>query len=331
MDKVTTRLKLGGLELDMPFFQASLSGYSDRPMRLLALRHGAPLTFAGVMLSKVICHPKVLRHPNFTVIDREHPVGAQILGRDPEVMAAAARGLIGIGYDLIDLNFACPAPKVLRRQRGGFMEREPELVIETFKRVREAVQVPVLMKLRIGYDESAESREKFWQICEGVAREGVDALIIHGRTVVAKYRGKADWGVPAEVKKRFPKTTIIGSGDIFSAQAVVQRLAETGLDGVTIARGAVGNPWIFAETRALIEGGPAPSPPTLREQGELVLGHFLAVMDHYHRRKGIAYFRKFSIHYCRRHPERKKAQMALMAGTTEAEVVAAIKEWYGLS
>jgi tRNA-dihydrouridine synthase B len=331
MENNRRTLRLGGLSLDVPFFQASLSGYSDRPMRLLAREHGAPLTFAGVMLSKVICHPKVLRHPNFTVIEAEHPVGAQILGRDPEVMAAAARGLVGIGYDLVDLNFACPAPKVLRRRRGGFMEQEPELVIETLKRVREAVAVPVLMKLRIGYDDSAESREKFWQIVEGAARAGVDALIIHGRTVLAKYRGKADWGIVAEVKKRFPAMTIIGSGDIFTAETVVQRLADTGIDGVTIARGAVGNPWIFAETRTLLEGRPRPPAPSLREQGELVLRHFLAVLAHYHRRKGIAYFRKFSIHYCRRHPQRKKAQMVLMAGTTEQDVVATIKEWYGLN
>ncbi len=323
-------LKLGTLKLDMPFFQASLSGYSDRPMRLLALEHGAPLTFGGVILSKTLLHPRVLKHPNYVVNDNEHPVGAQILGEDPETMAKAAKGLIGIGYDLIDLNFACPAPKVLRRQRGGFMSNNPDLIIDIYRRVREAVTCPVLMKLRIGYDDGAESLENFWQIVERTITEGIDALIIHGRTVIQKYRGKANWEILAEVKQKFPQTTIVGSGDLFTPETVVHRLATTGVDGVTIARGAVGNPWIFTETRALLEGKPKPPPPSIEEQGETLYKHFQRVLDHYHRKKGIAYFRKFSMGYCKRHPLRRKVQMALMAGKNEAEVTAAIREWYGL-
>jgi len=323
-------LKIGSLKLDIPFFQASLSGYSDRPMRLLAMEHGAPLTFGGVILSKTLLHPRVLRHPNYAMIDNEHPVGAQILGEDPATMATAAKGLVGIGYDLVDLNFACPAPKVLRRQRGGFMSNNPDLVLAIYRQVRDAVQCPVTMKLRIGYDESAESRENFWKIVEGTIAGGIDALIIHGRTVMQKYRGKADWEVLTEVKQRFPKTILIGSGDLFTAETVIHRLATTGVDGVSIARGAVGNPWIFSETRALLEGKPKPPAPSVEEQGETLYKHFMRVLDHYHRRKGIAYFRKFSMGYTKRHPLRRKVQMALMAGRNEMEVVAAIREWYGI-
>jgi len=323
-------LKLGSLELDMPFFQAALSGYTDRPMRLLALEHGAPLTFTGVMLAKTLLNPAVLKHPNFRVTDQEHPIGAQILGEDPQVMADAARNIMERGYDVLDLNFACPAPKVLRRERGGHLEKDPELVLEIFRRVRDAVKCPLLVKLRIGYDESAESREKFWQICEGVCRDGIDALIVHGRTVVQKYRDKADWQTVAEVKRRYPHKIVIGSGDLFAAETVVERLKETGVDGVTIARGAVGNPWIFSELRALLSGHAKPAAPTLKEQGEMVKRHFLMVLEHHRRRRGLAYFRKFSANYCRRHPQRKKAQMALMAGKTEEEVLAAIHEWYGV-
>jgi tRNA-dihydrouridine synthase B len=323
-------LKLGTLKLDMPFFQASLSGYSDRPMRQLAMEHGAPLTFGGVILSKCLLLPRVLRHPNYSMIDNEHPIGAQILGEDAETMAKAAKGLVGVGYDLIDLNFACPATKVLRRRRGGFIMNNPDLVIDIYRRVREAVTCPVLMKLRIGYDSSAESRECFWKIVEQLATDGIDALIIHGRTVMEKYRGKANWEILTEVKQKFPKTTLIGSGDLYTAETIINRLATTGVDGVTIARGAVGNPWIFAETRALLEGKPKPAPPSVEEQGEVLYKHFTRVLEHYHRRKGIAYFRKFSMGYTKRHPLRRKVQMALMAGRTEQEVTAAIHEWYGI-
>jgi len=115
---------------------------------------------------------------------------------------------------------------------------------------------------------------------------------------------------------------------LFTAEVVAQRLTGTGIDGVAIARGAVGNPWLFGEIRAVLEGRPKPAPPTLVEQGEVFRRHFLAVLDFYQRRKGVAYFRKFSVGYCKRHPLRKKAQLALMAGKTEAEVLAAVDEWF---
>src|SRR5690606_24318850 len=153
----------------------------------------------------------------------------------------------------------------------------PELVRTIYRRVRESLTCPVLMKLRIGYDDSAESRENFWRIVESAAADGIDALIIHGRLVKQKYTGKADWEILAEVKRRFPAVTTLGSGDSFSPATVVQRLAASGVDGISIARGAVGNPWISAEAQALIEGRPKPAPPTVEEQGQAVLGHFRAV------------------------------------------------------
>ncbi|MCX5634359.1 MAG: tRNA-dihydrouridine synthase, partial [Planctomycetota bacterium] len=118
-------LKLGQLLLNAPFFQASLSGYSDYAMRRLAIDFGAPLTFAGVMLAKSAAHPKVIKKPEFQPHKDEHPIGAQLLGNEPEIMVKAAQAVTNIGYDVLDLNFACPAPKVLRRCRGGYMMQEP--------------------------------------------------------------------------------------------------------------------------------------------------------------------------------------------------------------
>ena len=157
-------LKIGNVTLDVPFFQAPLSGYSDYPMRKMARDFGAPLTFSGVMLAKSAANPKVLAKAVFRPGEDEHPIGAQILGAEPEVMAAAAKALVGVGYDLIDLNFACPAPKVLRRHRGGYLLNEPEKVIQIYRCVRSAVSCPVIMKLRIGFDSSEASRENFHQI-----------------------------------------------------------------------------------------------------------------------------------------------------------------------
>ena len=321
-------LKLGDISLDMPFFQAPLSGYSDYPMRRLAREYGAPLTFTGVMLDKIALHPKAVKKLKFNPGDDEHPVGAQLLGSDPETMARAAAGFESIGYDLIDLNFACPAPKVIRRRRGGYLLNMPDTIIQIYRRVREAVKCPVTMKLRIGMGHKGELRDNFWKVCEQASDEGIDALAIHGRTVNKKYRGTADWDIITEVKQRFPQTTVIGSGDLFDAETAVERYKSSGIDGVIIARGAIGNPWIFRDIRALIEGKPTLPEPSITEQGQVMLQHFEMVLQRQKMIKAVRYFRKFTVRYCRRHPQRKKVQMALMAAQNKDQVFAEIKKWY---
>ncbi len=323
-------LKIGSIQLDMPFIQAPLAGYTDHPMRILAKRFGCPLTFTGVMLDRIALHDKALKKLKFQPMDNEHPVGAQVLGDDPEVMAQAAKKFIEVGYDLIDLNFACPAPKVLRRRRGGSLMRKPQFIRETFLRTRELVDTPVFMKIRIGYDKSEASEEDFWTICENATSDGVDMVAIHGRTVCQKYRGKSDWTRIAEAKKRFPNLTIFGSGDVLSPEIAVHRLRDTGIDGVIVARGAIGNPWIFQEIRALWSGSETPQPPTLTEQGRLMLEHFEMIRAFRTEKKAVPYFRKFAAGYCKRHPERKKTLLALMACKTEQAVIETIKHGYGL-
>ena len=321
-------LKLGHISLDVPFFQASLSGYSDYAMRRLALDFGAPLTFAGVILAKSAAHPGVVEKPEFRPHDDEHPVGAQILGTEPEVMAKAAKELVNVGYDLIDLNFACPAPKVLRRGRGGYLLKEPEKVMAIFRCVREAVDCPVLMKLRIGFDKSGQSRENFLEIVSAASAAGVDALIIHGRSVQQRFRETSDWEFLARLKGQFPKVTIIGGGDLFDAEIIVERMNSTGVDGVVIARGAIGNPWIFRNLRAVFDGGGPMKPPGLKEQGRVILRHFGLVSELYESEKAVRYFRKFIIGYCKPHPERKRAQQDLLAANDRKELLAAVKKWY---
>ena len=322
-------LRLGTLTLDVPFFQAAISGYTNYPMRRLAKEFGSPLTLTGVMLSKSVADPRVLRNPLFHPRDDEHPIGAQIMGEEPKAMVKASRDLMGLGYDLVDLNFACPAPKVLRRQRGGAMLIHPSRVVEIYKAVREAVTCPVLMKLRIGVDRSDLARESFWEIVERVVAHGIDALVIHGRTVDQKYGGKADWQVPAEVKRRFPHVTILGSGDLFDVATVLNRLQTSGLDGVVIARGAVGNPWLIRDVRAALEGRPVPPPPTIEEQRRVILWHFENVLRlHRPERRAVGYFRKFMVGYAKRHPQRKKVLMTLLAAKTADQFLAGIQHWY---
>ncbi len=321
-------LKLGSLTLDVPFFQASLSGYSGYAMRVLARRFGCPFTMADMMLAKSAANPRVLRKPCFRPAPDEHPVGAQILGRKPAIMAKAAGDLVTAGYDLIDLNFACPAPKVLRSGRGGALLNEPDIVIDCLKAVRDVVVAPVLMKLRIGADHKPQSLDNFWKIVTRSIENGVDALVIHGRTVSQRFRGKADWDLLAAVKSRFPHATIVGSGDIFDPAETLDLMKRTGLDGFLVARGAIGNPWIFRDLRCVWENRQIPPPPGLAEQRLVILEHFQRILKDYPERKAVRIFRKFFAGYLRRHPKRKQALLALMETKTHAEVKAALNTWY---
>lgn len=317
-------LKIGNIILDVPFFQASLSGYSDYAMRAIAREFGAPMTFAGVMLAKSVIHPRVFNNPLLKPGDDEHPIGAQLLGEDPEIMAMAAKVVWKAGFDLIDLNFACPAPKVVRRKRGGFLLNEPDKVIQIYNAVKERVDCPVTMKLRTSFEN--QSYDNFWDISSRAAAGKVDALIVHPRAVCQRFTGSANWQFLAEVKKQFPRTIIIGSGDLFSADTTKNNIKNTGLDGAVIARGAIGNPWIFCQLRA----GDEFIAPTLEQQGRVIVKHFSLVCKLYEHKKAVRYFRKFVIAYCKLHPLRKKTQKALFSAKTSEEFLAVVKQWYGL-
>jgi nifR3 family TIM-barrel protein len=317
-------LKIGNIILDVPFFQASLSGYSDYAMRAIARDFGAPLVFAGVMLAKGVIHPRVFNNPSFQPGDDEHPIGAQLLGEDPEIMARAAKVVWKMGFDLIDLNFACPMPKVIRRKRGGFLLNEPDKVIEIYNAVKASVDCPVTMKLRTSFEN--ESYDNFWNICSGAAAGKVDALIVHPRAVCQRFTGSANWRFLSEVKKQFPRTIIIGSGDLFSADTIKNNMKNTGVDGVVIARGAIGNPWIFSQLRA----GSEFVAPTLEQQGQVISKHFNLVCKLYGPIMAVRHFRKFAIAYCKLHPLRKKAQKALVSANNAGEFLAVVKQWYGL-
>lgn len=321
-------LRLGNIHLNVPFFQAALSGYSDKPMRCLAREFGAPLAFTGVMLDKIALHAKAVRKLKFGCENEPHPVGAQIMGRTPEIMASAAKQFVSIGYDLIDLNFACPAPKVLRRGRGGSLLKNPALAIEIMQRVREAVSCPVLIKVRKGYDSGQASAEDFWRLIEGAETSGIDAVCLHGRTVTQKYRGKADWSIVAQVKQRFPKMTVIGSGDIFEARQAVSIFRQSGADGFLVARGAVGNPWLYPHILAELNGTEPPAPPDLAEQAHIMRHHFEMILNFKPEPKAIPYFRKFLNGYCKRHPNRKETMLSLMAAKSKDQLWTVIDRYY---
>jgi tRNA-dihydrouridine synthase len=217
---------------------------------------------------------------------------------------------------------------VVRRQRGGYLLKEPETVMQIYSRIREAVACPVTMKLRTGYDSSRQSYDNFYQIVSEASEQNVDALIIHARTVVQKFTGEVDWPFLEEIKQHFPKTTFIGSGDLFEPQITIERLKSSNLDGILIARGAIGNPWIYTGLHSVLKGEPVRPAPDLNEQAEVIKRHFEMISRLYAPIKAIRYFRKFLVRYCRLHPRRKQAQKTLLAAGSKTQLLAGIERWY---
>jgi len=300
-------LSIGGIALASPLVQAALSGYSDRAMRVLARRHGAAYSLGEVLLDRFVNevgHNK-RNLARIAVSPEEHPVGGQLMGSNPDDFPPAARRLVAEGFDVIDINFGCPVKKVLGRCRGGYLLSVPETALEIVSRVRDAVppEVPVTLKMRRGIDDSVESADRFWTIFDGAFARGVAAITVHGRTVQQKYVGPSNWEFLAAAKRHAGSRTVIGSGDLFSAAACVAMLRQTGVDGVSIARGAIGNPWIFRQTLSLLAGEPPLPPPSIHEQAAVLREHFELAEELHGAELAGRLMRKFAIKYARLHPE----------------------------
>lgn len=323
-------LKIGGLTFDVPFVQAALSGYSDLPMRRLARRYGAPYTLNEVVLDKLVLQHGRKQRQILDVCEGDHPVGGQLMGANPDEFGPAAAALAEAGYDVVDINFGCPVKKVLGRCRGGFLLSQPDTAVEIIQRVFDAVGAthPVTVKMRRGTDDSRASRHKFLSILDAAFELGVSAVTLHGRTVTQRYVGPSDWSFIAEVKRHVGDRVILGSGDLFSAPACMQMMEETGVDGVTIARGCIGNPWIFRECEALYHGDALPPPPTLTEQREAIAGHWADMVDVYGERLAAKYMRKFGIKYSEHHPLPREVRDAFIAAKKHEDIERALERWY---
>jgi nifR3 family TIM-barrel protein len=308
-------LKIGSLEIGFPIVQAALSGYSDLPMRVIAREHGASYTLCEVMLDEFLVtlgDRKKTRH-FLEIHPDEHPVAGQLMGAEPEQFSLGAAKLVEAGFDVIDVNFGCPVKKVLGRCRGGFHLSQPSVAIEILKRTREIVppEIPVTVKMRRGIDDTAESRAKFFEILNGALQLGIAAATIHGRTVVQRYVGPSRWSFLREVKSAVgSRMSILGSGDLFSAGDCFSMLEQTGIDGVTVARGAIGNPWIFSQARGLAAGLPLPPPPTLAEQAAVLRRHFSLCEATYGSSRAPKLMRKFCIKYSYSHPDHETVRLA---------------------
>ena len=326
-------IRIGTVTLDAPFFQAGLAGYSDAAMRLVARQHGAPFAVTEAMLDQTLVRGgKGLKDAELDEAD--HPIAGQLMGSHPADIAAGAKLLVGLGYDVIDVNLACPVKKVRKNARGGHLLAEPDEAIAILDAVRQAVgdERPCTVKLRRGTDDSAAATENFHRILAAAVELGYAGAVIHGRTVEQKYIGPSRWEFLRGVVQQYGGSRFLlgGSGDIWSASDILRMLRETGVQLVSVARGCIGNPWIFRQARALLAGDlqAAQRPPTLAEQRAVLLEHARLSLALHGEEHAGPMMRKFGIKFARHHPQAEEVARAFIAVKTLAEWHAVLATLY---
>lgn len=324
-------LRIGNVPIGFPVVQAALSGYSDGPMRIIARRLGAAYTLAEVMIDRLILNDKLRQKTrrHLSITEEEHPVGGQLMGSDPAQFELAAKKLVEIGFDVIDINFGCPVQTAVGGCRGGYHLSQPDVALKIVSRTRDAVppHIPVTLKMRRGIDDTAESRDRFYRILDGAFERGAAAITVHGRTVQQKYIGPSNWDFLREVKQHVGKKTILGSGDLFTPRACLEMIRDTGVDGVSVARGAIGNPWIFSQAKDLANGRPIVE-PDLAEQRKVISLHFELCLMNYDETSAVSIIRSFAVKYARLHPHHAEVRNAFAAIKSPVEWQQALNRWY---
>ena len=330
---ISGALRIGPLAVAHPFVQAALSGYTDLAMRRIARMHGADYCINEVVLDRSVLHDGPWQRKLLTVEPDDHPVGAQLMGGDPTTFGPAADRMVSAGYDVIDINFGCPAPKAQDRCRGGYLLSEPETAAAIVRNVVDAVgdRCPVTLKMRRGLDDSAASERSFFEIFDLALSLGVSAITVHGRSVEQRYRGPSDWQFLARVKAHAGSRTVLGSGDLFTADDCIRMMEETGVDGVTIARGSMGNPWIFNQCLALARGECEAAElkgPGIADQRDTIMQHFEETAKLHGHEKAGKLMGKFGVRYASHHPKCKRVREAFSRGSSTEQFLETIKVWY---
>lgn len=281
-------LTIGPLVIDVPVFLAPMSGVTDLPFRRLVRRFGA-----GMVVSEMIASRPMLEEVRKQAKHRdnygdEFPMAAQIAGCEPDIMAEAARVCVDRGAPVIDINFGCPVKKVVNNMAGSALMRDEPLATAIMDAVVKAVDVPVTVKMRLGWDAQSLNAPALAKRAEEV---GVRMITVHGRTRNQLYGGEADWDAVRAVKDAVSLPVIV-NGDITHPHDARDALEASGADGVMVGRGTYGKPWLVSQVMQYLKDGTVPPDPTLAEQRDIVLSHYDAMLTYHGVRNGNAIARK---------------------------------------
>lgn len=282
------RLKIGNVELENRYILGPMAGVTDLPFRLLCREQGAGLLCMEMVSAKAIYYNNRNTESLLEIHPDERPVSLQLFGSDPKIMSEMAKRIEERPFAILDVNMGCPVPKVVKNGEGSALMKNPKLVYEIVSALVKAIDKPVTVKIRKGFDDDHVNAVEIAKIIE---EAGAAAVAVHGRTREQYYSGKADWNIIRQVKEAV-SIPVIGNGDVTSPQKADELVRQTGCDGVMIARGAQGNPWIFSELTQWEETGELPLRPDKDEIRKMMLRHARLQLEYKGEFSGIREMRK---------------------------------------
>lgn len=262
--------KIGNITFDNPFFLAPLAGVTDEAMRIICKNYGAAMMYTEMISAKGLFYGDRKSKDMINISEIEKPVGIQMFGSVPSIMAEAVKILEPLDAALIDINMGCPVPKIVKNGEGSALLKKVDLIYDIIEKLVKVSDKPITAKIRMGFDEDNINAVI---VAKAVEAAGASAVAVHGRTREQFYSGKADWDIIRKVKEEI-SIPVIGNGDIHSACDGIRMIEETGCDFIMVARGALGNPWIFRELKAAYEGNFDMARPTIQEKKDVMLRHF---------------------------------------------------------
>lgn len=281
-------LKIGTVELENPYILAPMAGVTDLPFRLLCKEQGTGLLCMEMVSAKAIQYNNKNTKALLEIHPEELPVSLQLFGSDPDVISEIAKRIEELPFSILDINMGCPVPKIVKNGEGSALMKNPKLVYEIVRKTASAIQKPVTVKIRKGFDDTCINAVEIAKIIEDA---GGKAVAVHGRTREQYYSGKADWDIIRQVKEAV-SIPVIGNGDVVSGESAIAIQKETGCDGVMIGRGAQGNPWIFSELLEYERTGKMPLRPSVEAIKKMMLRHAQLQMQYKGEYLGIREMRK---------------------------------------
>lgn len=269
-------MQIGNIKLEAPLVLAPMAGITDLPFRLICRRLGCAMTVSEMVSAKGLLYKNVKTTEMLRIDDGERPTAIQLFGSVPQELAQAAKMVEASGADMIDLNMGCPVAKIVNNGEGSALMKKSQLAYEILAAMVDAVQIPVTVKFRAGWDD--EHRNAV-EIALAAEKAGVSSIAVHGRTRQQFYEGKADWDIIRQVKDAV-KIPVFGNGDIFTVEDGLRMLKETGCDGLMIGRGADGNPWLFNRLKAVMSGQDDPGAPKLDVRLAQAAEHLQMLIDY---------------------------------------------------